>query len=783
VSAGTTVISYTTPSGCVATTTLTVNAIPTSINGTSTLCQGGTATLTDATGSGTWSSGGGAVTVVGSTGVITGSSIGTSVITYTSGGCYITTTVTVNAATTGILGATSLCAGATISLSDGTSGGVWSATGAASVGSTGIVTGVSAGTATISYVAVDGCGAASVITVNASPVAITNNTIVCVGSTNTLSDGTAGGTWSSGNTAIATIGSSNGIVTGVAGGISIISYTESDGCGAAVTVNVATAIGAISGSSSACVGASTTLSDATAGGTWSAGNTNVTLTGTGTTVTVTGASTGTSVVTYTGASGCAKMVTVNVSATPSITSSTFALCANGVTTLTATPSGGTWSLSSSLVAAVVGSTGVITASGTYTGTTTISYTNGGCAATHALTVNANPGTVSGALSECAGVTITVSDATAGGAWSASNSNVTVSGSSITGVSAGASTLTYTLASTGCYVTYPNTVYANPASITGTMAVCAGSTTALTDATSGGLSWTSSTTSVATVINSGVVTGVAAGTATITYKISTGSCYITTTVTVNPVPAITAILGASSVVHGTPITLSDATSGGIWASSNTGVITLSGSTGSPVTATAVTTTGSSVISYVITNIYGCSASATKTLSATEPHPGGSVSGTTTSLFVGATVTLADDELSGLWSSSNTSVAVVDNNGYVTGVAPGIANITHLSTNDQGNVTTSVTPVVVSVVPASISLLPNPNKGTFTVKGTVGSVNDEEVTLEVTDVLGQVIYKSKVTAQNGRINETVTLNNTLANGMYILNVQSGSEQKVFHFVIEQ
>lgn len=290
-------------------------------------------------------------------------------------------------------------------------------------------------------------------------------------------------------------------------------------------------------------------------------------------------------------------------------------------------------------------------------------------------------------------------------------------------------------------------------------------------------------SVATVINSGVVTGVASGTATITYKITTGSCYITTTVTVNPVPAITAILGASSVVHGTPITLSDATSGGIWASSNTGVITLSGSTGSPVTATAVTTTGSSVISYVITNIYGCSASATKTLSATEPHPGGSVSGTTTSLFVGATVTLADDELSGLWSSSNTSVAVVDNNGYVTGVAPGIANITHLSTNDQGNVTTSVTPVVVSVVPASISLLPNPNKGTFTVKGTVGSVNDEEVTLEVTDVLGQVIYKSKVTAQNGRINETVTLNNTLANGMYILNVQSGSEQKVFHFVIEQ
>jgi 5-hydroxyisourate hydrolase-like protein (transthyretin family) len=64
-----------------------------------------------------------------------------------------------------------------------------------------------------------------------------------------------------------------------------------------------------------------------------------------------------------------------------------------------------------------------------------------------------------------------------------------------------------------------------------------------------------------------------------------------------------------------------------------------------------------------------------------------------------------------------------------------------------------------------------------------MNDEEVTLEVTDVLGQVLYKNKVTAQSGRINETITLNNTLANGMYILNIQSGTDNKTFHFVIEQ
>jgi len=67
--------------------------------------------------------------------------------------------------------------------------------------------------------------------------------------------------------------------------------------------------------------------------------------------------------------------------------------------------------------------------------------------------------------------------------------------------------------------------------------------------------------------------------------------------------------------------------------------------------------------------------------------------------------------------------------------------------------------------------------------VGSVSDEAVTLEVTDVLGQVIYKTKLTALGGKLNETITLSSTLANGMYIMNVQSGTENKTLHFVIEQ
>ncbi len=68
--------------------------------------------------------------------------------------------------------------------------------------------------------------------------------------------------------------------------------------------------------------------------------------------------------------------------------------------------------------------------------------------------------------------------------------------------------------------------------------------------------------------------------------------------------------------------------------------------------------------------------------------------------------------------------------------------------------------------------NPNKGAFAIKGTLGSTDDQEVSLEITNMLGQSVYKNTAMAHNGNINEQVQLNSSLANGMYILNVRSGS-----------
>jgi hypothetical protein len=88
-----------------------------------------------------------------------------------------------------------------------------------------------------------------------------------------------------------------------------------------------------------------------------------------------------------------------------------------------------------------------------------------------------------------------------------------------------------------------------------------------------------------------------------------------------------------------------------------------------------------------------------------------------------------------------------------------------------------------VAGDIKLMPNPNKGDFTISGTLGTADNEEVTLEVTNMLGQVVYTDKVTATGGAINKHIQLNSGLANGMYLLNLRSESKNAVVHFVMEQ
>jgi uncharacterized protein YjdB len=657
---GTTVISYTLGSGCVATRTVTVISTPTAISGPSTACVGQATTLTDA-GGGVWtSSTPGVATVGSSTGIVTGVTTGNTTITYSLGsGCTVTKPITVNLAASAISGTATVCAGASITLTD-VGGGTWSSSNAnATVGTTsGFVTGVTAGNAIISYTLATGCYATKTVTINPLPAAIAGVFSICTGANTTLTDATAGGTWTSSTVSVATITSTTGVATGLSVGVTNITYTLSGtGCKISQPVTVSATPAAIVGSSNVCVGANITLTDAGAG-TWTSSNANAVvdlLTGV-----VTGASAGVSTITYTLGSGCYATRTESINALPVAISGTTVVCAGATTALSDGTPGGTWGSAAPGIATVGATTGVV--SGVTTGTAVIAYTisGTGCAITTTVTVNTLPSAISGTMGVCLGSTTTLTDA-GGGTWTSSVPTTASIGSLsgiVTGLLTGTATISYTL-STGCARTAVVTVNPLPAAIAGVDSLCTGTTTTLTDA--GGGSWLSGSPLVATIgSSSGIVSGVASGTTVITYTLPTG-CATNVTVTVHSSPS--PISGIGSACTGDLLLLSDGTGGGTWSSSLPGVATI-GSAGSVTTIAA----GTTIISYTIST--GCAATMALTV---NPLPG-SITGPA-AVCPGAVITLVDAG-GGTWTSSDVTRATTGSGtGVVTGVAAGTATITY------------------------------------------------------------------------------------------------------------
>ena len=302
ISTGTAIVTYALGS-CTSTTNYIVNTQPAGITGTNSVCAGSTTTLNDLTGSGTWSSSNTGIASINTAGVVTGRSAGAANISYTLGSCIAATSYTVNTQPVSITGTNTVCAGATTTLNDATASGTWSSGNAliATVNTSGVVTGISAGTATISYI-LGTCSSVNTYTVNTQPAGITGTSLVCAGNTTTLSDLTLSGSWSSGNTAIATVNSSTGVVKGIANGTATITYTIGS-CNATQTYTVNATPTAITGTSSTCMAATTTLSNGTPLGTWSSSNSAVASVNAATGV-VSGLSGGTATISYSLTNAC-----------------------------------------------------------------------------------------------------------------------------------------------------------------------------------------------------------------------------------------------------------------------------------------------------------------------------------------------------------------------------------------------------------------------------------------------------------------------------------------------
>ena len=293
-----------------------------------------------------------------------------------------------------------------------------------------------------------------------------------------------------------------------------------------------------------------------------------------------------------------------------------------------------------------------------------------------------------------------------------------------------------------------------------------------------------------------MTGVAVGTTNITYTVSTG-CIATEIFTVTATaPHGSGGSDATKICVGSSIVFEEVNTGGTWGSSNKNIAIVDPQSGR-VTGTGV---GNADISYWLAGGFGTyidhkavqvdalpdgvmitsdpgtniGAGEMLTLTATVNNGGPSpayqwlvnntpVEGATSATFASSTFAANDSVTCQVISSGTCSGYVVENT-----VAIRVATL---------GINTS------AVAAGDISIRPNPSKGEFTVKGTLAFADNAEVNFEVTDVLGQVIYKHKAMATGGIINERILLDGTLAIGMYILNIRSGNENKAFHFVIEK
>ena len=529
------------------------------------------------------------------------------------------------------------------------------------------------------------------ITVNQPPVAnaITGLNTMCMGNTVSLTSYASGTatltyTWSSSNTAVATVNNS-GLVTSVGPGTSNITYTVTDGntpgCQATspvfqVTVNDLPLALPVTGGNKVCMTNSLQLNS-------------------------------------------------NASGTPTLTYS--------------------W-LSEDTFIATVDNNGIVTPVSAGFANIRYTVTDGSSTACQATSAKYRvdiynlpvAGAITGSNSVCEGGTITLSShATGTGAltytWNSSNTSVATIDNSgfVTALAAGTTNITYTVSdgiASPCQSVSPAfavTVNGLPSAgaITGGNAVCMGSTLALSANATGTptltYTWNSSNTAVATVSNTGVVTPVSIGTTNISYTVtdgSTSSCQATSpalVVTVNALPVAGAITGSNVLCQGGTVTLSPNATGTpaltyTWLSSNTSVATVDNN--GVVTGISA---GTSNIIYTVTDGSSTACQATSpafNVTVNGKPVAGTITGTA-SVCPGGSVTLSSNAtgtpvLTYTWSSSNTSVATVNNSGAVTAISSGSTEITYTvtdgSTTSCSNVSPSFTFTVNSLPDITLSV---------------------------------------------------------------------------------
>jgi hypothetical protein len=538
------------------------------------------------------------------------------------------------------------------------------------------------------------------------------------------------------------------------------------------------------------------------------------------------------------ATGCVTTPTVNSTTTtmtvnpiPAALTGVFTVCPTGNTTLSSTTPGGVWTSTAPAFATVA--SGVVT--GVIAGNSTISYSVLGCVTSAIVTVNTAPAafSITGGGSFCAssttGLPVGLSGSAAGISYTAYNgaSSVATVGGTGSVISFGSFTTaaTYTVLATNLANTCSTPMIGSAtilvtAPVTPSVTLVA-PTAALCDGTSASFS--------STTVNGGptpayqwLVNSVAAGTgATFSYVPVSGdivSVVLTPggictdpasvsddyTVTTTPIatPGITISVGPSNPsCLGSLVYFSSVPSFGgtaptyTWTKNGVNVATGPAYSYIPVEGDVVYCSFNS--NYVCrTADTATSSTITMHTQASAPLPVVNVIATPgTNVPAGTSVTLTA-------AVTGTTVAVsyqwLVNGTPIPGAT--LASFTSNTFADGDIVTCQVTnndpcakftlksvkftdPTFVGgplgTEAVAFSMMPNPNSGTFTVKGSVSA--NEPVTMRVNNVLGQNVYTNTTIAKGGAVEEQVSLQHIPA-GIYFLSINAGTETQTIHFVVK-
>lgn len=304
-------------------------------------------------------------------------------------------------------------------------------------------------------------------------------------------------------------------------------------------------------------------------------------------------------------------------------------------------------------------------------------------------------------------------------------------------------------------------------VNGPTGFCVGGVITLTDAGGvGGGIWMSSNTAIATWGAFGRVTGISPGTVKIFYYLSNicGSDTASHTVKVYP-NTLGKITGPTDVCAGATVTYTDTSATVKWR-----IV--------PAAAGSIDSLGVFTVGHIpgiVTIIFGTPACfRTDTITIDTIPVNTAITGPST-VDSGASITLANANAGGTWSSSDTTIATVDATGLVTGIASGTVNITYTITNTVGcssDTTYSVTVINTSGVrnlqnTAYFNVFPNPASGSLNINW--ANLRNGKGSVAISDVSGRTVYFSEINLNNTIGNAKLDIT-SLTTGVYMLTIKS-------------